>query len=94
LAIMRMARERIVGVRKPDPAKLADIEYRVVRNEATKEWTVFRNGVETNISARKKKTSAVDSAVREAKTELENSGVVIVVISVEGRRIETVWRAP
>jgi hypothetical protein len=89
-----MARERVVGIRKPDAVKLADIEYRVVRNEATKQWNVFRNGVVTVISARKKKKSAVDSAVRDAKVESENSGAVIVVISVEGRKIEMVWRAP
>jgi hypothetical protein len=87
-------RERIVGIPKPDPVKFADIEYRVVWNKAKTECNVFRNGAGTGVAARKKKKSAVDSAVRDAKAELENSDAVIIVTCVEGRKIETVWRGP
>jgi hypothetical protein len=94
LAIERIARERTGGTRELASLKLADVEYRVVWNKAKTEWNVFRNGAATNIFARKKKKSAVDSAVRDAKAELENSRGVIVVTCVEGRKSKTVWRGP
>jgi hypothetical protein len=94
LAIERIAGKRIVGARELGSPILADVEYRVVWNKMEKEWNVFRNGAATGIAARRKKKSAVDSAIRDAKAELEASNAVIAVISIEGRKIETVWRGP
>jgi hypothetical protein len=94
LAIQRIEREGIVGIREIGSLKLADVEYRVVWNKAANDWNVFRNCVATGASARKKKKSAVDSAIRDAKAELSTSEAFIVVVCVEGRKIETVWRGP
>lgn len=94
MAIERITRERTARIGIPDPVKAADIEFRVVLNKAKMEWNVFRNGVATDVSSRKKKQSAVDSAVRDAKAELDGSNAYIVVTCVEGRKIETVWRGP
>jgi hypothetical protein len=92
--MQRIEREGIVGIREIDSFKRADVEYRVVWNKAENVWSVFRNGVATGISARKKKKSAVDSAIRDAKAELGASEAYIVVVCIEGRNIETVWRGP
>jgi len=93
-AIERTTREHTARIGTPSSVKIADVEYRVVLNKATMEWNVFRNGAGTEVSARKKKKSAVDSAVRDARAELATSNADIIVTCVEGRKIETVWRGP
>ena len=94
MAIDGTANERIAGVRKRGPLKIADVEYRVLWNEAKLEWDVYRNGAVTAVSARKKRKSAVDSAVRNAKAELETSKISVIVTCQQGRKIETVWKRP
>lgn len=74
--------------------KIADIDYRVVFNKATMEWNVFRNGASTDVSARKKKSSALDSAIRDARAESVTSKAHIIVTCVEGRKCDVVWRGP
>jgi hypothetical protein len=86
--------QRIAGARKSGSLKIADVEYRVRWDEAGQEWNVFRNGAATAVSARKKRKSAVDSAIRDAKAELETSRAVIVVTCLQGRKLETLWRTP
>jgi hypothetical protein len=80
--------------RKRLSLKIAAIEYRVQWNEAAQAWDVLRNGAATDISARKKKKSAMDSAIRDAKAELEASKGSIIVTCLEGRKLETVWKGP
>jgi PAS domain-containing protein len=94
VAIKRTTHERIAGVRKSGSLKIAEVEYRVLWNEAGQEWNVFRNGAATGVSARKKRKSAVDSAIRDARAEFETSPAVIVVTCLQGRKLETLWRAP
>jgi hypothetical protein len=94
MAIKRLAHERIAEIRLPSSFKAADVEYRVVLNKAKMEWNVFRNGAATDVSARKKKKSAVDSAMRDARAESTKSNAHIIVTCVEGRKIETVWKEP
>jgi hypothetical protein len=94
MAIERTTRERTAWIGPPGPVKVADVEYRAVFNKAKQEWNVFRNGSATDMSARKKKKSATDSAIRAAKAELAKSDTVIIVTCVEGRKIEAVWKGP
>jgi hypothetical protein len=94
VAIKSATNGDIVGVRKRRFLKIADVEYRVLWNEAKQEWDVFRNGAATDVSARKKRMSAVDSAIRDARAELETSEAVIVVTCLRGRKLETVWKGP
>jgi hypothetical protein len=72
--------------------KLADIEYRLLFNQVDQTWNVYRNGVPTTVAARKKRASAIDSAIRDAKAELETSEAVILVTCLKGRNLETLWR--
>jgi hypothetical protein len=88
----RAARRPILGLRQKSAPVAMDVEYRVVWNAASQVWNVFRNGAPTNVSERKKKTSAIASALRDAKAEREASGATIAVLCVEGRKIETVWK--
>ncbi|HKB96986.1 MAG TPA: hypothetical protein VKB94_09055 [Rhizomicrobium sp.] len=94
MAIGKITHERIAGGRKSGSLKIADVEYRVLWNEAGQEWSVFRNGAATGVSARKKRKSAVDSAIRDAKAELETSQAIIVVTCLQGRKLETLWKTP
>jgi|SRR5580698_5812246 hypothetical protein len=94
MAIERIMRKPFARIGVLGAAKIADVEYRVVLNKAKMEWNVFRNGAGTEVSARKKKTSAVASAIRNAKAELATSNVDIIVTCVEGRKAETMWRGP
>ncbi len=94
MAMKRNPPERLMETRHSGSPKLTDVEYRVVWNKTANAWNVFRNGAATGVSPRKKKKSAVDSAIRDAKAELGTSQTVIAVICVEGRTTETVWRGP
>ena len=94
VAIKTTAHGRIAGARKSGSLKIAEVEYRVLWNEAGQEWDVLRNGAATGVSARKKRKSAVDSAIRDARAEFETSQAVIVVTCLQGRKLETLWRAP
>ena len=82
------------GVRKRPSLKLADVEYRVQWNEATQAWDVLRNGAGTDVSSRNKRTSAVASAIRDAKAELEAAEMTIVVTCLQDRKLETLWKGP
>jgi len=86
--------EPVAGGRNRGSLKIADVEYRVLWNEAKQEWNVYRNGAATEVSARKKRKSAVDSAIRDAKAELDTSKIIIVVTCQQGRKVEIVWKGP
>jgi hypothetical protein len=86
--------ERDASVRKRGALKIADVEYRVLWNEGKQAWDVFRNGTVTDVSARKKIKSAIDSAIRDAKGELEASEATIIVTCLRGRKLETIWKGP
>jgi hypothetical protein len=78
--------------RKTLALKGAPVEYRVVFNEVEKVWDVYRNGAPTGIRARRKRISAVDSAIRNAKAELETAGMRISVTCLRDGVLETVWK--
>lgn len=80
-------------VRKHGALTIADVEYRVLRDERSGGWDVLRNGNPTDIAARRKLKSAIDCAIRDAKAELEKSKARIVVTCLQGRKLESVWRA-
>ena len=73
---------------------IAEVEYRVVWSNEAQAWDAFRNGVITDVRARKKKKSAIDSAIRDAKAELSTSAATIIVTCLHGRKIETLWKGP
>ena len=81
------------GPRKRVALKLADVEYRVEFNEAAQVWDVTRNGVATAVTARKKRSYAVDSAIRDAKAEHGASAGRIMVTCRQGRVLQTVWKS-
>ena len=72
--------------------ELADVEYRLLFDEVNQAWDVYRNGVATAVAGRKERMSAINSAVRDAKAELETSEAVIMVTWLQGRTLETLWR--
>jgi hypothetical protein len=72
--------------------KIASVEYRIQWNDPAQAWDVLRNGTLTDVVARKKQTSAVASAIRDAKLEFATSDSTVVVTLLEGRKLETVWK--
>ena len=93
MAIAKTPRPRL-GLPRSPALKIADVEYRVVWNEEAQGWDALRNGAVTDVRARKKRKSAVDSAIRDAKQELETSATTIVVTCLQGRNLETLWKSP
>jgi hypothetical protein len=93
LAIETTIHELVVPVRKRAPLRIADVEYRIQLNELGQVWDVLRNGVATDVSARKKKKSAIDCAIRDARIELETSVSIIVVTCRDARKLETIWKS-
>jgi len=94
MAIIKPTAQPTTGNRKRLSLKIAGVEYRVQWNEAAQAWDVLRNGIATNVSARKKQKSAVDSAIRDAKAELESSTSTVIVTCLKGRKLETLWKGP
>jgi hypothetical protein len=72
--------------------KIASVEYRIQWDDKAKQWDVFRNGVATDVVARKKRSSAVASAIRDAKAEFKTSSGTVVVTCLERHQLETIWR--
>lgn len=72
--------------------KIASIEYRIQWDDKEQGWDVLRNGVATDVIARRKRTSAVASAIRDAKAEFKTSSATVVVTCKEGHQLETLWR--
>ena len=92
MTVKKSANEHVGEGRKRISLKIATVEYRVHWNEAAQAWDVLRNGVATGVSARKKRKSAVDSAIRDAKAELKTSKATVVVTCLQDRKLETVWK--
>jgi hypothetical protein len=91
MAISKTPRPRL-GIRKSATLKIVGVEYRVVWNDEAQGWDVLRNGVLTNVSARKKRKSAVDLAIHDAKAELGTSATAIIVTCLQDRKLETLWK--
>jgi hypothetical protein len=72
--------------------KIANVEYRIQWDDAAQTWDILRNGIATDVVARRKRASAIASAIRDAKAEFKTSSGTVVVICLEGRRLETLWR--
>ena len=72
--------------------KIANVEYRIQWNDLAQAWDVLRNGAATDVVARKKRTSAVASAIRDAKAEFAASSGTVVVNCLEGPKLETLWK--
>jgi len=72
--------------------KIADVEYRIRWDEASQAWDVLRNGAVTAVAARKKKSSAVASAIRDAKAESETSTATFAVTCFEDGKVQTLWK--
>ena len=91
--LTNQSRTRPVAIERPRLSlKIASIEYRIQWDDAAQTWDVLRNGVATDVVARRKRSSAVASAIRDAKAEFKNSSGSVVVTCFEGRKLETLWR--
>jgi hypothetical protein len=72
--------------------KIANVEYRIQWDNTAERWDLLRNGVATDVVARRKRSSAVASAIRDAKAEFKTSNGTVVVTCLEGHQLEILWR--
>lgn len=72
--------------------KIANVEYRIQWDNTAERWDVLRNGVVTDVVARRKRSSAVASAIRDAKAEFKTSSGTVVVTCLEDYQLQTLWR--
>jgi hypothetical protein len=84
---------KIISLKNPIPRKAAVLEYRLVWNEALEEWDIQRNGVKTGISRRKKK-SAVDTAILAIQSEAMFPNEPATVVSMKDGARKTEWVSP
>lgn len=89
---IRPRAESGVHERSRQSLKLANVEYRIQWDIKSERWDVLRNGVATDVVARRKRSSAVASAIRDAKAEFKNSSGTVMVTCLEGHQLETLWR--
>ena len=84
--------QSVLGDRQRLSLRIACVEYRVKWDDTTQTWDVLRNGAATDVVSRRKRTSAVASAIRQAKAEFKGSNGTVVVTCLEGHKLETLWR--
>lgn len=71
-------------------APVLRVEYRVVKQEPEAEWQILRNGVDTGKS-RRKKQSAIDLAILDARAELGTAKAKVTVTVLEAGKVTTEW---
>jgi hypothetical protein len=71
----------------------ADIEYRIVWSKFNAHWDIHRNAVNTAVS-RRKKQSAIDTAILATKSELSPQKAKAIVTSFKDGSLKTEWVSP
>lgn len=83
-------KRRVLFLKKPVVLRGVTFEYRLVWNENTLEWNIYRNGADTGL-ARRKKQSAIDTAIFAIKSDERLSGVDVKVVSLKDRVLAVEW---
>jgi hypothetical protein len=84
---------KIITLKRPASRTTADIEYRIVWSETNAHWEIHRNGVKTSAS-RRKKQSAIDTAILAIQSEVRSSNAKAMVTSLKDRTLKTEWVGP
>lgn len=82
---------KILGLKSSVRPSWAVLEYRLIWNATSGEWDVFRNGVNTGMS-RRKKQSAIDLAVLAIRGDQTLSGAKTSVVSVKDALSKIEWQ--
>lgn len=82
---------KILGLKSSVRPSWAVLEYRLIWNGTSGEWDVFRNGVNTGMS-RRKKQSAIDLAVLAIRGDQGLSGAKTTVVSVKDALSKVEWQ--
>jgi hypothetical protein len=77
----------------PASPTTADVEYRVVWNQISRDWEIYRNGAKTT-AARRKKQSAIDIAILALRAEDRPPGAKAIVTSLKDNAVKTEWESP
>jgi len=67
-----------------------EIEYRVVWNDASAHWEIYRNAAKTGKS-RRKKQSAIDMAIIAIRAEERSPEAKAIVVSLKDRILKIEW---
>lgn len=83
---------KILGLKSPVQSCRVVLEYRLIWNGKSGEWDIFRNGVSTGTS-RRKKQSAIDLAVLAIRADQALVGAKSTVVSVKGALSKIEWQS-
>jgi len=84
---------KTIKLKMPASSALAGIEYRVVWSETGAHWEIYRNGAKTGVS-RRKKQSAIDTAILAIQAEERSPGTNAIVASLKDRILKIEWSSP
>jgi hypothetical protein len=82
---------KTLSLKRPVQPNWAVLEYRLVWNETSVAWDIYRNGMNTG-SSRRKKRSAIDTAILAIKADHKLVGAKASVISVKDGLLKPEWQ--
>ncbi len=86
------SQRKILSLKKPIKPKVAILEFRLVWNDDSQEWDIHRNGIKTGI-ARRKKRSAIDTAILAIRAAAEDSTEKALILSAKNNVLTTEWES-
>jgi hypothetical protein len=86
------SQRRILSLKKPIQPKVAILEFRLVWNNDSGEWDIYRNRIKTGI-ARRKKRSAIDTAILAIRAAADDSTEKALILSVKDNVLTTEWES-
>lgn len=81
---------KTLSLKRPIVSNIVMLEYRLIWNEKSLEWDIYRNGVKTGL-ARRKKQSAIDMAILSVQSEEEVLRKNGKVVSMKDRMLTVEW---
>jgi hypothetical protein len=84
---------KVIGLKTAASPRRADVEFRVIWNKFSGDWEIYRNGVKTN-GSRRKKQSAIDIAILKLRSEDRPLEAKAIVTSLKDEDLKIEWESP
>lgn len=81
---------RVITLKGRQSVKSEAVEYRIIWNQDNAAWEVFRDGMDTGLS-RRKKQSAIDIALQAVEKAGETRTANVKIVSVRDRKLIVEW---
>jgi hypothetical protein len=86
----QLKERKILSLKRPVDPKKSVLEYRLIWNEDSQAWDIYRNGLKTG-AARRKLRSAIDVAILAVQSDEGAGGADVRIISVKKRASTLEW---